>query len=113
MQDFDLEPGENFCDDFDMITDEMFETPAKENTSTKFWDRPQEETDFNFERNKKSDKQKTGLLIGQGLTLVRVKQCGNLSEVRKRKYLSELLETIEQIKSGKISREVTIGDING
>lgn len=50
MQDYDLEPGENFCDDFDMVTDEIFELPKK--TSTSFWDRPQEETEFNFDRNK-------------------------------------------------------------
>ena len=50
MVDYDLEPGENFCDDMNMVTDEMFEYPKK--TSTSFWDRPQEETEFNFDRNK-------------------------------------------------------------
>ena len=33
--DFDLEPGENFCDDMDMVTDEMFEYPKKENKYAK------------------------------------------------------------------------------
>lgn len=67
----------------------------------------------NFQRNQKSDKQKTGLLIGQGLTLVRVKQQGNLSEVKKRKYLDELLSTIDKIGNGIKQKEIIIGDLNG
>ena len=67
----------------------------------------------NFQRNQRSDKQKTGLIIGQGLVLVRVKQAGNLSEVKKRNYLNELLSTIDKIKSGnKKEKEIIIGDIN-
>jgi very-short-patch-repair endonuclease len=69
--------------------------------------------EINFERNQKSDKQKTGLLIGQGITLIRVKQLGNISEVKKRRYLSELLETIDKIKRNELSKEIIIGDING
>ena len=45
----DLEPGENFCDNFDWITDEMFEYPKKEN---KFWSAEIEDTEFDFEKNK-------------------------------------------------------------
>lgn len=68
--------------------------------------------EVNFQRNQKADKQKTGLLIGQGLTLVRVKQSGNLSNVKKRRYLKELLETIEKIKNSASSKEIIIGDTN-
>ena len=48
--DYSLEPGDNFCDNFDWVNDEVF--VKKEKTSIKFWDRPEVETEFNFERNK-------------------------------------------------------------
>jgi hypothetical protein len=49
MQDYDLEPGENLCDDMDWVTDEMFETIKKEN---KFWTAEVEDAGFDFEKNK-------------------------------------------------------------
>ena len=48
--DYSLEPGDNFCDNFDWVNNEVF--VKKEKTSIKFWDRPEVETEFNFERNK-------------------------------------------------------------
>lgn len=55
MKDFeleDLEPGENYCDSFDWVTDDMFEE-TETKIKNAFWETPEDETEFNFERNKK------------------------------------------------------------
>jgi hypothetical protein len=52
MNELELEPGENLCDNFDWITDEMMTPKIKVKTNTSFWERPEEESEFNFERNK-------------------------------------------------------------
>jgi len=71
----------------------------------------------NFERNQRSDKQKTGLLLGLGFILIRVLQDGHLSNVRKNKFLAELLETIKSVVDKTTSEKYImigdIGDING
>lgn len=53
-----------------------------------------------YERVQRSDKQKTGLIIGAGFTLIRVEQHKNLSLTYKNELLSSLLKTLKQIESG-------------
>lgn len=65
----------------------------------------------NFERNKKSDEQKTGLLLGLGFSLIRLRQDGCLSNVRKNKFLLELLDTVKTVVDKTTSeRYIVIGD---
>lgn len=54
-----------------------------------------------YERTQRSDKQKNGLLIGGGYTLIRVEQRRNLSLTYQNELLAALLQTLEDIKSGK------------
>lgn len=64
-----------------------------------------------FEKTQKADKQKTGLLVGGGMILIRVRYNGKkLSEVRRKEYLTELLKTVEECKSVKGPREIIVGD---
>ena len=65
----------------------------------------------NFERNKRSDEQKNGLLLGMGFTLIRLRQDGTLSNVRKNKFLNELLNTVKSVVDKQITeRYIIIGD---
>ena len=52
----------------------------------------------NFEKSKKSDRQKTGLILGEGLVLIRVKQEKRLSQRYMRDVLHRLLEKLHQIQ---------------
>jgi very-short-patch-repair endonuclease len=68
----------------------------------------------NFERNKRSDDQKTGLLLGLGFTLIRLLQDSTLSNVRKNAYLNELLKVVESVvDKTETSKYIKIGDVNG
>lgn len=52
----------------------------------------------NLEKNQKSDRQKTGLILGDGLVLIRVKQKKRLSQRYMRDILNRLLEKLQQIQ---------------
>ena len=52
----------------------------------------------NLARNKKSDQQKTGLILSQGLILIRIKQNQRTSQRYFRKTLSILLESLNKIR---------------
>ena len=49
-------------------------------------------------KNQKADRQKTGLILAQGLVLVRVKMEKKFSQRYSRQTLSKLLEILSQIK---------------
>ena len=49
-------------------------------------------------KNIKYDNKKTGLLLGKGCVIIRVKQSRDFSESRARKILSEVLEVLKNIK---------------
>jgi len=66
----------------------------------------------NFERNKRSDEQKNGLLLGLGFTLIRLRQDGSLSNVRKAAYLKELLVAIKKVVDKTTAEKyIIVGDI--
>jgi very-short-patch-repair endonuclease len=52
----------------------------------------------NLERNKRSDRQKTGLIISQGMVLIRVKQDKRTSQRYFRKILERVIKELEEIK---------------
>lgn len=52
-------------------------------------------------RNKKYDEKKTGLLIGKGLSLIRIKQTHDYSKTRAGVVYSKLLDAIEKLKNTK------------
>ena len=52
----------------------------------------------NLERNKRSDRQKTGLILGQGFVLIRIKQDKRISQRYFRKILDSLVVELEKIK---------------
>lgn len=52
-----------------------------------------------FARNQKADNQKSGLLLSQGMVLIRVQQRKSLSQIYQRNILKELLETLEKIEA--------------
>ena len=51
-----------------------------------------------LETNRRSDSQKTGLILTQGWCLIRVRQTKKLSQSYKREIMKRLLESLEQIK---------------
>jgi very-short-patch-repair endonuclease len=66
-------------------------------------------------RNQRADKQKTGLLLGVGAIMLRVRQSKTLSQKFKRTILAKVIETLEQIskKFPELSnRHIILGDIN-
>jgi len=65
-----------------------------------------------LKRNKKYDNKKTGLIIGKGLFLIRIKQTKDFSKSRSSIILSELLQTLENIKNNNITNNkvINIGD---
>ena len=52
----------------------------------------------NLERNQRSDRQKTGLILGQGFVLIRIKQDKRISQRYFRRVLDSLVEELEKIK---------------
>jgi very-short-patch-repair endonuclease len=64
-----------------------------------------------LQRNKKYDNKKTGLILGKGLYLIRVKQKKDFSKARAELIFKELIQTIEDIKNNKSQSKVhKIGD---
>ena len=63
-------------------------------------------------RNKKYDNKKTGLIIGKGLFLIRIKQEKEFSKARAILVLNKLRASIERIKSGTLTKDkvIYIGD---
>ena len=57
-----------------------------------------------LKKNKKYDKKKTGLIIGKGLSLIRIKQSHDYSKTRAHMVYQRLIEAIEEVKTnqGKI-----------
>ena len=53
----------------------------------------------NLERNRRSDRQKTGLIISQGMVLIRVKQDKRSSQRYFRNILERVIEELQEIKS--------------
>lgn len=58
----------------------------------------------NLERNKRSDRQKTGLIISEGMVLIRIKQDKRNSQRYFRKVLQEVVEALRKI-SNKFPKE--------
>jgi len=58
----------------------------------------------NLERNKRSDRQKTGLIISEGMVLIRIKQDKRSSQRYFRKVLQEVVEVLKKI-SNKFPKE--------
>jgi very-short-patch-repair endonuclease len=52
----------------------------------------------NLERNKRSDRQKTGLILGQGFVLIRIRQDKRISQRYFRRVLDSLVVELEKIK---------------
>lgn len=62
-------------------------------------------------RNKKYDDKKSGLIIGKGLSLIRIKQSKDFSKTRARIIFQELLAVLDNIKSNNIQTKIiNIGD---
>ena len=53
----------------------------------------------NLERNKRSDRQKTGLIISEGMVLIRIKQDKRSSQRYFRKVLQEVVEALRKINN--------------
>lgn len=54
-----------------------------------------------LKKNKKYDKKKTGLIIGKGLSLIRIKQAHDFSKTRANVVYDKLIEAIETIKNNQ------------
>jgi hypothetical protein len=55
--------------------------------------------DENFQRNIKADIEKTGLILNQGMVMIRVKQMSSkMSKLAKTKLLAKILEAVKKIK---------------
>lgn len=64
-----------------------------------------------LKRNKKYDDKKTGLILGKGLYLIRVKQTRDFSKARAQLIFNNLLEVIHNIKNKtETSKVINIGD---
>lgn len=65
-----------------------------------------------LKRNKKYDNKKTGLIIGKGLFLIRIKQSKDFSKSRGLIILNQLLETLNNIQNNKVTNNkvINIGD---
>lgn len=61
-----------------------------------------------FEKTKKADNQKDGLLLGRGFSVIRVQHEGGLTEKYKRDISTLLLKTIETIKQNKKPTKVIL-----
>ena len=62
-----------------------------------------------LKRNKGYDNKKTGLILGKGLSLIRVKQSKDFSKARATVIYRELLKSIELIQNSK-NKNIEIGD---
>jgi very-short-patch-repair endonuclease len=62
-----------------------------------------------LKRNKGYDNKKTGLILGKGLALIRVKQSKDFSKARATVIYRELLKSIELIQNSK-NKNIEIGD---
>jgi len=62
-----------------------------------------------LKRNKGYDNKKTGLILGKGLSLIRVKQSKDFSKARATVIYRELLKSIELVQSSK-NKHIEIGD---
>lgn len=70
--------------------------------------------DENLKRNKGYDNKKTGLILGKGLVLIRIKQTKDFSKARAHSIYSNLKRHIDDIKQkfpDKDNRNLEIGDI--
>lgn len=65
-----------------------------------------------LKRNKKYDNKKTGLIIGKGLFLIRIRQTKDFSKARALIILDKLQNLLNEIKSGKLNSNkiLNIGD---
>lgn len=64
-----------------------------------------------LKRNKKYDNKKTGLILGKGLYLIRIKQTKDFSKTRSELIFNDLIKTIEDIKNNQLQSKVyNIGD---
>jgi very-short-patch-repair endonuclease len=64
-----------------------------------------------LKRNKKYDNKKTGLILGKGLYLIRIKQSKDFSKSRAEITFQELLSAIDSIKNkNETSKVISIGD---
>jgi very-short-patch-repair endonuclease len=63
-----------------------------------------------LKRNKKYDDKKSGLIIGKGLFLVRVKQSKDFSPTRAQLVFQELKTVLDDIKNQSNTKIITIGD---
>lgn len=62
-------------------------------------------------RNKKYDDKKSGLIIGKGLSLIRIKQTKDYSKTRAQIIFQELLNVLDNIKNNNIQTKIiNIGD---
>ena len=68
--------------------------------------------DDTLKRNKKYDDKKTGLIIGKGLFLIRIKQTKDFSRARGLVIFNKLLELLRDIQNNKITQDKVfkIGD---
>jgi very-short-patch-repair endonuclease len=62
----------------------------------------------NLKKNKKYDNKKEGLLLGKGLTLIRVKQTKDFSKSRAKLVFDKLKDVLDNLKN--YSKTITIGD---
>ena len=62
-----------------------------------------------LKRNKGYDNKKTGLILGKGLSLIRVKQSRDFSKARATVIYCELLKSIELVQNSK-NKHIEIGD---
>lgn len=63
-----------------------------------------------LKRNKKYDDKKTGLILGKGLYLIRIKQAKDFSKTRAELMAQELMDTIKNIKNNTQHKVIKIGD---
>jgi very-short-patch-repair endonuclease len=61
-------------------------------------------------KNKKYDNKKTGLILGKGLILIRIKQSKDFSKSRASKIYEELVENIKNIDNMTSDKVINLGD---
>jgi len=62
-----------------------------------------------LKRNQNYDNKKTGLILGKGLSLIRIKQSKDFSKARATVIYNELLKSIQQIQNSN-NKHIEIGD---
>jgi very-short-patch-repair endonuclease len=63
-----------------------------------------------LQRNKKYDNKKTGLILGKGLSLIRIKQTKDFSKSRAQIVYAKLIEQIRYLNDQTTPSSITIGD---